>query len=144
MPAVHKMQYIMNSECSMCCPLALTKASLLHCEWSRRRVFLTQELDCRTCTVTFTTPAHWPADNLFKHNLREILFHLRLCTQIILILEHFDKVMLKSDTCFMRKSTVELARYTGVLFCNDVTVSIATTQVVLDLYQTFHAQLLNW
>jgi len=29
---------------------------------------------------TGTIPVHWPAGNLFKHKLREMLFYLKLCT----------------------------------------------------------------
>jgi len=56
---------------------------------------------------------------------------------MMLILEHFDEVVSKSDMCFLRKSTVKLARLTGTLFCNDATISIATMQVILNLHQIF-------
>jgi len=129
-------QDIINSKCSMCCPLVLTKACLLYwsialltmvcsksAQTSTRRCFChvtrhvlasymllhaaqvlySTVLRCgligghkssemksfvswrRNSAVerarwTGTTPAHWPAGNLFKHNLREMLFELRLCT----------------------------------------------------------------
>jgi len=56
---------------------------------------------------------------------------------MILILEHFGGVILKSGTCFLRNLIVELALYTSTLFCNDAMVAVAAMQVVLDLYQTF-------
>jgi len=51
----------------------------------------------------------------------------------------FGEIMLKSDTDFQRKSTVELARQTSMLFYNDVTVAVGTMQVVPNLYQSFYA-----
>jgi len=53
---------------------------------------------------------------------------------MILILKHFSEVMLKSGTRFLRKSTVKLAQLNDVQFCNEATVVIATTQVVLSKY----------
>jgi len=45
--------------------------------------------------------------------------------------------MLKKDACFLRNPIAELVWQTGSLFCNDAMIAIATTQVVLDLHQTF-------
>jgi len=56
---------------------------------------------------------------------------------MILTLEHFGGVVLKSDECFLRNQIAKVAWYTDVLFCNDAMVAIATTQVVLDLYRAF-------
>ena len=47
----------------------------------------------------------------------------------------------KDRTVYWRKiSTVERPRSTGALSCNGATVSMETTQVVVDLYQTFYSQ----
>jgi len=48
---------------------------------------------------TGTTPGHWPAGNLCD-----------CARQIILIVQHLDKIMLKSDTRFLRNPTAKLAR----------------------------------
>jgi len=58
------------------------------------------------------------------------------------MLEHSGKVMLKSAT-FPEKTDCRTCMVDGALFCNDATVAIATTQVILDLYQTFYAQLVG-
>jgi len=44
--------------------------------------------------------------------------------------------VLKSEARFLGNQIVELARLTGELFCIDAVVAAATTDVVLDLYQT--------
>ena len=47
-------------------------------------------------------------------------------------------------SCFpMQSSTVEQVRRGDARSCHDVTVAIATTQVILGQYQTFYAELVG-
>jgi len=47
-------------------------------------------------------------------------------------------------SCFpMQSSTVEQVRWGDARSCHDVTVAIATTQVILGQYQTFYAELVG-
>jgi len=53
MSSVHTMRCIINSECSKCCPLALTKACLLH--WSIALLTMV----CSKSDQTFTSRCFW-------------------------------------------------------------------------------------
>jgi len=64
-------------------------------------------------------------------------FNENYVRQMALILEHFCEALLKDDVFLKNVDCQTYAVDQCSVNCNGAMVAIATTQVVLDLYQTF-------